>query len=263
MINTLKSDFYKLLRQKSFYVCLLLSMLAAALSMFIENQSLKMMYAQYNIPYDPSEAGMTGIAFLQNGITMINPMYLLIFMVLFVSMEFSKGTLKNQVSRGRLRSKIYLSKLVVTVVSALVFMVLTLCAGYLMSVQIGGAGEAMTKEIALSILKSFGFYFLTLVSYLSLFLMFTFLVRSTGFALAIVLLTDLFIGLLSKLINMSVKYLFNVDFSALKYWIGSCFTMLPENATQNDILIRIAICVSYSILSTAIGVYAFWRSEIK
>ena len=128
MQNLLKSDFYKLFKMKSFYVCAIIAAAMAAISMFLDSQLNNMMQSMTDTV---SSAMMsTQIITLKNILpTIISPtgdyfILVIIGVCLFITIEYNAGTLKNIAARGFKREYIFLSKIIVCVVEAFI---ITLC----------------------------------------------------------------------------------------------------------------------------------------
>ena len=103
MQNLLKSDFYKLFKMKSFYVCAIIAAAMAAISMFLDSQLNNMMQSMSDTMGDMMTSQMVTLKNILP--TIISPtgdyfILVIIGVCLFITIEYNAGTLKNIAARG-------------------------------------------------------------------------------------------------------------------------------------------------------------------
>ena len=142
MKSLIRSDFYKLRKAKSFWVCMILAVALAVFSVLIMDFSVKLMdkvpqqaaqeeaaleesglnISTDGIPMSSADLNASNMLLMQfAGTTTI---LISIFVSLFVGGEFSHGTIKNLASKNHTRTQIYLSKIIVSVIAAIVMTLL-------------------------------------------------------------------------------------------------------------------------------------------
>jgi ABC-2 type transport system permease protein len=94
MKNLLKSDFYRLFKSLSFYICTAVAVLLFGSGIFLMDWANKIMAAQSNTVVELAfKNGLeyAATAFMNSNILMI----IAIFTAIFVTAEFAHGTIKN------------------------------------------------------------------------------------------------------------------------------------------------------------------------
>lgn len=280
MQNLLKSDFYKLFKMKSFYVCAIIAAVMAAISMFLDSQLNNMMQSM------PDTIGMMIIesqtVTLKSILpTMISPLsdYFILIIIgvcLFITIEYNAGTLKNIAARGFKREYIFLSKLIVCIVEAFI---ITLCFAVscvifgLMFLPIGNFGDGYFAEL----FTIYGVDVLILIGYVSLIAMITYLIRTNGGTIAITLcahyLAPIIISMINAITIMNdtsnsdlrkmVSYTNNQYGQIAYYWIGTLGGTVSESYHNGTIYIPILVALAYIVVSCAIGMLVFKKRDIK
>lgn len=280
MQNLLKSDFYKLFKMKSLYVCAIIAAAMAAISMFLDSQLNNMMQSM------PDTIGMMIIesqtVTLKSILpTMISPLsdYFILVIIgvcLFITIEYNAGTLKNIAARGFKREYIFLSKLIVCIVEAFI---ITLCFAVscvifgLMFLPIGNFGDGYFAEL----FTIYGVDVLILIGYVSLIAMITYLIRTNGGTIAITLcahyLAPIIISMINAITIMNdtsnsdlrkmVSYTNNQYGQIAYYWIGTLGGTVSESYHNGTIYIPILVALAYIVVSCAIGMLVFKKRDIK
>ena len=261
MINLLKSDFYKLLTRKSFYICGAISAFLGILGVIMMNSDIKSLGAEI----DPKLFGLSGISAMISGVSDVT-LLSVIFLSMFIASEFSFGTIKNIASRGVGRVNIYLSKLIMGIFTVVTYTITSGLVGFIAGTIMWGPGE-FNQEVVLNILRMVGLFLLAEISLQSVFMMVSFIVRNTGGAIALNLAI---IILASSLILVFIDYgcsaWLNIsDFKSANYWVGTYvqnhFLSLD---IENDVIIRgVIVSLVYFVLSTAVGIFTFQKRDIK
>ena len=262
LLSVLKADFYKLFRMKSFYICGAIAMLLSALSIGLSVYVMKTTYASIPASY----FGFNGLVAFQNGLSSAN-MFFVIFTSLFVSGEFTYGTIKNMISSGRSRISIYFSKIVSGV--SVVVMYSMACA--LVSGIIGtiawGMGDNVTRNDYLDLFRTIGLYILAEFSRQCLFVMIGFIFKTSGSTVAINLLIAMgvFSHIISSLADKLINNIPNIkNFSLAKYLPSYyCMEFLSSNINQETIITGIIVCLVSTIIFSMLGYFIFEKRDIN
>ena len=140
MLNLLKSDFYKLKKSKSLWICIVLCVvfdviMVSAIQMDftheLANPNMGNPEYVHALELSSNASGIWALSyFLPLG---LNVLIVGVFIAVFVSSEFGFGTMKNTLSRGADRTKVFLSKVIVcscaSVVMLFMFMLAVLATG--------------------------------------------------------------------------------------------------------------------------------------
>lgn len=280
MQNLLKSDFYKLFKMKSFYVCAIIAAVMAAISMFISSQVNNMMQSMTDTVGGMMMASQT--VTLKNILpTMISPMsdYFIIVIIsvcLFITIEYNAGTLKNIAARGFKREYIFLSKLIVCIVEAFI---ITICFAVscvifgLIFLPVGDFGNGYFTELFII----YGVDILILIGYVSLIAMVAYIIRTNGGTIAITLCAHYLVPIIISMFNVvtiindtsgsdidkMMSYTSNQYGQIAYYWIGTLGGTVSESYHNGTIYIPILVALAYIVVSCAIGMSVFKKRDIK
>lgn len=264
MLGMIKSEIYKLFNKKSFYVCALILMVLAGISVWGYKELLA---SQLRISSDflnLKEMGLTGWDGIKIGVgnvLIINS----IFTSIFVSYEFSSGMNKNLAIRGKNRFVMYFSKMIVSMLIPVLYTLLSAFTSYAIASHLWNTGNWDQKYID-SIIIPIGVFVLVQMAYQSIFVMVGYLSKSSGwatainFALSSAILTALIIGGIDHVLNSW----FGVKESVFKYWIGRFSSIYYEYPLKDEIAkIFPWVVSSYFVIPAIIGSIVFWKREIK
>ena len=239
MKNLLKFEFHKLFRQKSFYIC------TAIMFAFSFLAALILEFLVSNSPVDMSELIIKPASCWANLLTTIdNSNFILIssiFIAIFVCEDFSSGTIKNIYARGFSKTQVFISKLIVVVVAALIMFGLNLLFSLLVGLIFYGANSFDVKciwillsQIPLVLANTTLAFAISIVS------------KKIGPAIAISILGVMIISLLFTMVD-AVLAIENFNISEL--WIEGMMTKLGSTAaTTGEILSTLACNIAYIIL---------------
>jgi len=197
MKSLIRSDFYKLRKAKSFWVCMILAVALAVFSVLIMDFSVKLMdkvpqqaaqeeaaleesglnISTDGIPMSSADLNASSMLLMQfAGTTTI---LISIFVSLFVGGEFSHGTIKNLASKNHTRTQIYLSKIIVSVIAAIVMTLLYAVVATGLGTALWGFGKVDSSFVA-NACKGIGIEFLLVSAFTAVFVMFSMLIRQSG-----------------------------------------------------------------------------------
>lgn len=259
MVNLLRADFYKLFRAKSFYICAAIAALLSILNVVLLNRSLNS-----ELGISPSLLGYDGLFALTSGIGQAT-LFITIMNSIFVPSEFAHGTIKNIASRGLSRWSIYLSKLIIGIfVSVAYILVCSLCS-FGVGSAMWGMGD-IDRAVFLDISRMLGLFLLAEVAVQSIFIMFGFLIRHTGGTsftnLGIMILAQ---TLILPVINFGLSEwlkLENIDVT--DYWPASYLIRYGSlDILSEDIITGVIVSCAFIVVTTALGIFSFYKRDIK
>ncbi len=244
MKKLLSFELRRLLRLKSFYVCISLTLLLAFANIYLSWDFYKEAGAAGKIP-------MSGQATMLSAVYDANfTMLMSIFVVLYACNDFDNQTAKNLYARGFSKTKIYFVKwLVVLGVISATFVCDVLFSWGVGSAFFGAKGKSGKYARLLT-----GQY-LTCVAYsaFAFFIAFTF--KKVGASVALAILGTIILSLLFALFDSFAKI---ESFTLYDYWIDSFLNDLGDlNTTGKRIAVCIACSVGYSALFLVGGCYLY------
>lgn len=207
MGNTIKFEFRKLFRQKTFYVCaiaVLIVELINVLTLFlIEKVSQSAFFAMGAAEIDALGGfGYQGYMFFNYGASFMQMNIVFpIFITLFVCNDFSEGTIKNILSKGLSRTHVFFSKLLTVYIAAVMYWLF----GMLVAVVTGTLIWGMGSGFELINLAAMGAQLLLILGYATLDVFITFLFRKKAASLATGIALSTVLTLLAALIDIFLE----------------------------------------------------------
>lgn len=261
MFKLLKSDFYKIFRMKSFYVCAILSMVFAGLAVFAQDFLIYNQYGMYGLT--PSFLGLTYFDGFKTALGAPG-LFVMIVLSIFIASEFKFGTIKNMVSSGVGRVKIYFSKFIAGISISFVYAILSGITGALVAFFIEWNKVEFTRTFCLDALKVFGLYLLAEIAMQSIYMMVAFLTKSTGIAITTNVVIYYLFSSFFELINYGVKNWLHVEnFKFSTYWPATYISTFLSEISQKDINTGIIVCSAYLVAATALGIFSFCKRDVK
>ena len=281
MRNLLRNDFYKLGKAKYFWVCLIVTVVLAAASVFLLDFTYKIagdqMSAQMEqqqkalddngvnittegVPasYDELSASGQLLSFFAGNTTLL----LAVLVSLFVGSEFNNGTIKNIASRNYSRGKIYLSKLIVCIITGVVFTLIYAAVSTAVSSALWGFGD-ISAGYWPEFFKAAGIELLLGSAFVSIFVMFSMLIRQNGGSLAANICFLEFISLLVMLGEMLLKKLFHITATLSNYLIDTNMTAVSAGLTRATAIRGVTVAVCFVAAAAIIGIVSFQKRDIK
>jgi ABC-2 type transport system permease protein len=173
MLNLLRADFYKLRRSKSFFICLGIIALFVAY-IIVDFRSSSHIKEQLS----PSTFHWIYMLFKERAfLPYFIPLLQAIFITMLITSEYSAGTIKDSVSLGFRRRKIYMSKLITVSVGSILMMLVAIFATVITSFFVFGIYGSFSMYDFLLIIRIFLIQGLLYTAYASLFLMIAFLIK--------------------------------------------------------------------------------------
>lgn len=283
MIKLINSDFYKLFRMKSLYVCLIVAVGLALLQSGISRLTVNMLEEDMGT----SLVDMAGIGDIKD--MLLNAMngdqnWVIISIIavsLFVSIEYRAGTLKNIVAKGFSRESIFFSKLIVSIVEAVI-----ICYAYII-VYVSACfiffdSSGLSADFYSELAVNYAVNTLITIASTSFIVMTAYLIRSTGGTIALsICLYMIVIPMALQMMNL-FSILNSGDDSdsqilaattamnenngygdAAYYWVGTLSATLSKCYADKTIYIPVLIALAYLALSVVIGLLSFKKRDIK
>ena len=281
MLNLIRSDIFKLRKAKYFWILLFINILLAVGTVYLLDFTYKLagdsMEAQLTqeqaalddagmnvsvegIPTGHDQLSASGqlLTFFAGNTTLL----MSVLISLFVGSEFNNGTVKIIASRNYSRLKIYLSKLLVGILASILFTLVFVLAATLTATALWGFGDVSGSYASQLLLKG-ALELLLGASYVSLFVMFSFLIRQNGGSLAANICFLEFTSLVVTLGEMLIHHFLGRTVTLSDYLPDMCMTALTQNPDRNTLLRAALVGVCFLLVPTLVGAANFRKRDIK
>ena len=249
-----KTELYKLKKSKPFYICLVICIAFAALIPIVMKLGIS------RGDEDFAAMSLSGVEMIGYSLGMnIFPIVLAVFVSIFVSVEFQSGTIKNYISKGVNRVRMYLSKLAVCGIATLAMFV-----AYILSACITGTilwGFDLHNIAAISnVLPLILGEGLLMLAFSSVFVAFSMFFRGNGTSIAINISILIFMPYLLAILN----FLSGEGITLSNYWIndnvGAIATLTPASGV---VLQGVIVALCYLVGGTIVGSVLFKKKDIR
>ena len=281
MLNLIRSDIFKLRKAKYFWILLFINILLAVGTVYLLDFTYKLagdsMEAQLSqeqaalddagmnvsvegIPTGHDQLSASGqlLTFFAGNTTLL----MSVLISLFVGREFNNGTVKIIASRNYSRLKIYLSKLLVGILASILFTLVFVLAATLTATALWGFGDVSGSYASQLLLKG-ALELLLGASYVSLFVMFSILIRQSGGSLAANICFLEFTSLLVTLGEMLIHHFLGRTVTLSDYLPDMCMTALTQNPDRNTLLRAALVGVCFLLVPAVLGAASFRKRDIK
>ena len=260
MSNLLKSDFYRLFRSRTFYICTFIASLMMFAVAFLEKWSDEMLAKAQKIEQTLSfrNGVELGLEAFSGGDATI---FIAILTAVFVTSEFVHGTMKNAVSKGFSKIQIYLSKVITMTVATFILIFCMFVFGTISGTMVSGNFGDSSSTFVWQALRMVGIELLLQTALTSLFVMIAMVVRNNGGTIAINFIAVISFG---PMIYVLLDYIFKPENSLSNYGLqNNIFSFSNALAKSGDEILRsILVGVAYLVVTTFIGMSAFKKSDI-
>lgn len=234
MGKLLKFELRKVFRGKNIYICTGVSVLLVILSALI----LKAF--GNSVDSNPTTASLVKSCLNDMNVLLLSA----IFISIYVSEDFSLGTIKNVLGKGYSKDKIYFAKYIVCLIATMIMSVACLLFSYLFGVIFCNHDASLGKDVILSVLVQL----IVVISYLSLYFFVSMSVGKLAFSVAINLVAPGIVSLVLTLVDSLTKW---EKFHFSDYWLKNMMSSLQASETSNKSmwiafiggLVYIAICL--------------------
>lgn len=265
MINLLRAEFFKVVRNRAFYLLNLLMVFFASfvnLLAFLDSRGVLDRIDSITVDVD-EDVTYSGNEFLRLMLEM--PTVLLIFFAIsvlgafFIANELDGGPLKNLVASGYARWKIYFAKLIVLTLSSLVMFIVLLASFGIIGSSLFGFGEWPAEMTGAHLMKVLTLHLLLFISITAIVMVFAIIATNSGLAFVLPLAFYLVVG--SGLKTLSHHYKFGE--LLIEYSVFERLSFVNEYATKwsNFIETGLIAFVTFCVV-TLIGLFLFQRKDI-
>ena len=281
MLNLIRSDIFKLRKAKYFWILLFINILLAVGTVYLLDFTYKLagdsMEAQLTqeqaalddagmnvsvegIPTGHDQLSASGqlLTFFAGNTTLL----MSVLISLFVGSEFNNGTVKIIASRNYSRLKIYLSKLLVGILASILFTLVFVLAATLTATALWGFGDVSGSYASQLLLKG-ALELLLGASYVSLFVMFSFLIRQNGGSLAANICFLEFTSLVVTLGEMLIHHFLGRTVTLSDYLPDMCMTALTQNPDRGTLMRAALVGFCFLLVPAVLGAASFRKRDIK
>ena len=276
MTNLLKSDFYKLLKSKHLYICIIISIDITIMSLFSTNFTYNHMEEMLNdesmsLEVQEIQENYNFVNIKPNVVNQIPKFFAneLIFTLIAISIsmfctaDFKSGTIKNIASKGFRRENIYLSKFIFSIFICFAIILINFVV-FLIGASIFWEFGNIPNNFVPDLLRMCGLQSLTCIAITSLFTMIAMLVKQNGITISIITFTLLLSITIVKLISGIIYEIFKKQIVVENYCILRYPQLLSSYSIDNKLILT---CSLVSIISTTlftiVGIYSFTKRDIK
>lgn len=261
MTNLLRSDFYRLFKSKSLYICTTVALFLTAANILVLYWASQVI-GEDNAIFEslPFKDGISyGLSSFSNG---NNQMIIAIFTAIFVTAEFSHGTMKNVVSKGFSKVHIYLSKLISMVTATYLILIANLIVGTITaSFVLGTAGDFSGAYVG-DILKIAGIELLLNAAMAAILVLVAMVIRNLGGVIAVDIVGVMSVGvLIYSVLELLIKS--KINFNDYSLFNNIAFYYSNNAAKGTDFLRSAIVALVYLAATTALGIFAFKKSDVK
>lgn len=268
MKNLIRTDIYKMLHMKSLYVCGFICLALSVASLYLlEFSSIILTESMNEFGSDPSltaalaELSGSGQSWLAFGSSTL--LFSAIIISLFVGSEFAQGTIKNTASKSFSRTKIYLSKVIVSVATTTVLLVLNGVLTILFATILWGFGS-VDASYYMHIAKVIVTQLLLNAAYISVYVFICFTLKKSGASIAINILLINFASIVVSLLDLLINKITGFETTLTDYLISTNIMFVGDAASTNgDIIQGLLVAIVFLALTCALGCLSFHKSDIK
>lgn len=261
MTNLLRSEFFRLFKSKSFYICAAVAIVLVSTNIFLLDWANSVV-GEANEMYLPVPY-LDGISFGLSAFTNGNVETIMAIITgIFVTAEFSHGTMKNVVSKGYSKFNIYFSKVIVMIAATFMIILATFIISTITGTIVTGTVGNFTATYVGQILKIIGVELLLNAALTSVLVLVAMTLRNLGGVIAVDIIGVLTMGPIMFVVleNLIKSKILIANYSLLNN-IAHYYNNF--SAKGSDYLRSIIVAIVFFALSSGLGYYAFKKSDIK
>ena len=256
MINLIKAELFKLKRNRTFWVLM-------GVVTFIYG------LANYLVIIDWWKMHNTG--FYNIGLKEYNAMEMvklpLIFNLIistlagfFINIDYTTGTIKNQILSGNERSHIYLAKLIVFSLGSVITAVILPLMTVVLETIFLGHSDIYTSETVMYLLRAFSLYTLIIIAYSSIIMLIASITKESGRTIIITIIMTIILFIIDKALIFKYEIVRTIYENTIFFQIYQAFnSSITSNEIGKNILISLA---TFTVISFC-GSRIFKKQEIK
>ena len=250
MGRLLHFEFHKLLRQKSFYICL-----AVSVAMLLATTYTSVLISRGVA--EPADIGVDGMDVMIGAVSggMLS-MVIGVFVPLFVCEDYAAGTIRNIITRGYTRLGVFAAKLTAVLLAAAVMTAVCMAAGYIAGTVLGGRGAQAFDAGVVKILLC---QLAVILAQAALFYAISSVLQKTGGAIAICLVLPM---VMTVLLTLADTALAEKEIELSGYWIDRVSSSLGSFDVSSDELKKALLtALAYFIAAGAGSFLAIAKRE--
>ncbi len=263
-MNMIKADLYRIFRTKGVYITTILLLLFISLQVIsnkigfvgVSTNTTEYFNEVNSQKFTGSIAPFVMVKYVDNLLYFILP-----FIIFISSADFSSGAVKNILSSGVSRTKLYLTKLFLSCFTCFLILFINIIIAITIGTILNGFGGEFNAEFIIRLLKPFSAQLFMFLAVTCVGVFFVFTTKKTASV------NSLYIAFcICPVILIFMFMRINSDFEFLKkYDIISNLRMLSnfEILSTTDFTRAMLIGTFYILTSTIAGIYFFNKSEIK
>jgi len=254
MKSLMASDLFKLKKGKYLYGCTIGSVL---LRIFI-------IIIMYSVLQMDDSSSASGYEILSKAIGSGSALLVSIAISIFVGAEFGFGTIKNSATKAFSRTRIYMSKLLVSFIATICILLITAVVYVLLGTIVFGWGTPPDGYILDAIAKMGVQIYLNL-ALSSMFVMVAILIRQSAGSIAINICILQFAGLVAQICSLAFDKLFHLTIEFSKYLPSTIIsdTVDVEKLTSELTIRGLVAGAVIIVLTTAFGIFSLQKRDIK
>lgn len=252
MLNLIRSDFYRIFKSKLFYTCLAFDLLFTILGNLRSLSSY--MHISWHVMFSL--------------VCTIHMVIFPVFVCRYITSDFRNSIIKNLSIRHD-RCIIYISKFIVSYLVTLIIGIASILSFFIFNLILrkeseeSGSSFSMVKELSPDFSNIIFLTLLLYLAYISIYTMISFVLRRGGASVAISLVFPFILTPIFSIVHLfSPKFYLNY----LAKWNLPLPAQMIQDMLQNttsDFGYLKTVFLSYIFLSSAIGVYTFFRRDLK
>ena len=267
MMRLMRADIYRILRGKAIYITFAVMVAIVILTVFVVRRPMEVVTVTVTEDELPgmqiAAEVMSGSVAAQMALDAMDTLQFYAFIVAIVAVAmsaFSSGAIKNELSVGISRAKLYLSKLILSAMLCLAFMFGWMALSILLAITIDGPGY-WSGDFLWGIAKSFGMqtFFMLALNSIGMFFCFTFkrTAATIGAYVALIFVPMMVVSLLVIAFPSAIDYLF--------YDLASQISIFARTSTIPGAYFArgVAVGMAWLLMPTIAGIMLFKKAEIK
>ena len=267
--NIIRADMYRLFRGKAIYITFAILLALAVLNVFISDAVVEATITigvvtmeeanEASLPEAPAFTGARAAMLAVSNMGIMAFFFLPLIIIVSMTM-FSTGAVKNELSAGLSRTKLYAAKFILSFCLCMALMFSYAFSNFLLATISNGFGY-WGGDLVPFLLKGFGALMLITLAFASLGVFLSFTTRRTaavnGLYLAIILIPAMIVSVVVLAFPGAIAYM---DYDLFNQFHVFLYAVVNPSS---QLIRSIAVCLAFIIIPTIAGVSFFRKAEIK
>ncbi|MCL2717843.1 MAG: hypothetical protein FWE14_03575 [Lachnospiraceae bacterium] len=264
MMNIIRADIYAMIRGKGLYITFGLIFLLNILMINAQGSgTVGIHFSDGALGVEMQELGFDGIrSVILLYTNMSNMMFFLLPLIILVSAPiFTHGTVKNDISWGISRTKLYLSKLCTAITLCIIMVLFYMGTGMGIATILNGWGGVAPNGYWTNLFQTVGTQTLLLMAMTAIGVFFVFTFKRTSIVMGAFIVFCFAPGFaIALLVDAGLFFTQMMDFDLM---LGIMRLGYLSQLETNSILSLLMVGVFYILVTTIGGITLFKRAEIK